>query len=410
MKKNAVRLILLSLCFAISLVVVPVGATNIADLQRRQRELREQQEELKRQQQAEQSQLIDLTGNINVLEDEADDVLAEIEELDESVVMIIASVDMIIEEIIEKEESIIITTALYEEAKRVEEEQYEGMKLRVKHMYEAIDVTFLMIFVESDSLNDMLNWFEYMDKLNDYDGLQLEAYILAKEETQALRDQLEDEKSALEAQRHELEEEQRELERLLAEKQALYENYEVLIARARQQAAVFSANIRNRSNQINQLARQEAQVRQQEIAAVRAAEEARRAASGGGGGASGNYAPPSSFTGTTGERIAAYAVQFVGNPYVAGGTSLTNGADCSGFIWRIYRDFGYNVPRTSFAFRSAGTGVEYSDARPGDIVCYAGHVGIFIGNGRIVHASTERTGIRITNATYRPILAVRRLV
>lgn len=93
-----------------------------------------------------------------------------------------------------------------------------------------------------------------------------------------------------------------------------------------------------------------------------------------------------------------------------GGTSLTEGADCSGFVWRVYKDFGYSVPRTSYSLRSYGTGVSYSEAQPGDVVCYAGHVGIYIGNGQIVHASTQRTGIKITTATYKEILSVRRIV
>lgn len=111
-----------------------------------------------------------------------------------------------------------------------------------------------------------------------------------------------------------------------------------------------------------------------------------------------------------GQAVVDYACQFIGNPYVPGGTSLTQGADCSGFVWRVYKDFGYTVPRTSYGCRSAGSGVSYSEAQPGDIVCYAGHVGLYIGNGQIVHASTQRSGIKITTATYKEILTVRRIV
>ena len=111
-----------------------------------------------------------------------------------------------------------------------------------------------------------------------------------------------------------------------------------------------------------------------------------------------------------GQAIVDYACQFIGNPYVPGGTSLTDGADCSGFVWRVYKDFGYSVPRTSYSFRSYGSEVSYSEAQPGDVICYAGHVALYIGNGQIVHASTQRTGIKITNATYKEMLTIRRIV
>lgn len=410
MKKSAVKWVLIATFMVVLSVVVPSRATTISDYQRQQQELRKEQERVKKEQEEEQRRLDALSGDISDLEGDAEEIAAFIDELDESVFMIMASVDMIVEEIAEKEENIAITTILYEEAKKNEETQYEGMKLRIKHMYETADISIIQVLVEANSFSEMLNRLEYMEKLNEYDSLQLDNFVIAKLETEAIKDQLEDEKAALYAQRHELEEEKEELERILKEKQELYEDFEILIAKARQQAAVYSANIKNKSAQIKELAKKEAEVKAQELAAIKALEEARKKAAGNTSSAGGNYLPPSSFSGSTGERIAAYACQFIGNPYVAGGTSLTSGADCSGFIWRVYRDFGYTVPRNSFSFRTAGTGVEYSDAKPGDIICYAGHVGIYIGNGKIVHASTERTGIIITNAAYKTILAVRRLV
>ena len=112
----------------------------------------------------------------------------------------------------------------------------------------------------------------------------------------------------------------------------------------------------------------------------------------------------------TGVDVANFALQFVGNPYVYGGTSLANGTDCSGFVMRVYENFGVSLPRTSATQRSSGYDVGGIDnAQPGDIICYSGHVGIYIGNGQIVHASTAKTGIIVSNATYRQILCVRRI-
>ncbi len=108
-------------------------------------------------------------------------------------------------------------------------------------------------------------------------------------------------------------------------------------------------------------------------------------------------------------ELVSYAKQFIGNPYVYGGTSLTRGTDCSGFVKGVYRHFGVSLPRTSSAMRRVGYRVSVQDMQPGDIVCYEGHVGIYAGNGKIVNAIDERKGIGMSNAYYKPIITVRRI-
>ncbi len=430
MKKKLVRLIafLLSLILMIS-VVEPVRATTISDLEREKERLEQQKKEADEKKQKEQERYNNASGKVNEIQSDADEVAEEIDEIDAALVETLASVEMIQEDIAAKEEQIEETEADYEAAKQVEQEQYEAMKLRIQFMYEKGESTYLEILLESQSFGSMINKAEYVEELYEYDRRLLEEYQKTKEAVAALKQKLEEEMSELEAQQHELLEEQKSMEGILAEKREAYDNYEVQLAQAKQEAAVYKANIKKQNDEIKRLEAAASEKQSQIDAAKKAEEEAKRAqeqalqkqnqgSSGGssnsssGGSSSKSYAAASSYSGSgsKGQQIANYACQFIGNPYVPGGTSLTEGADCSGFVWRVYKDFGYTVPRTSYSLRSTGTEVSYADAQPGDIMCYAGHVGIYIGNGQIVHASTQRTGIKITHATYKEILSVRRVV
>ncbi|MGN0660017.1 MAG: NlpC/P60 family protein [Emergencia sp.] len=112
-----------------------------------------------------------------------------------------------------------------------------------------------------------------------------------------------------------------------------------------------------------------------------------------------------------GQAIASYALKFVGNPYVYGGSSLTKGADCSGFVMAVYKHFGIIMAHDADAMRNYGREVSLAEARPGDLVCHYGHVGIYIGGGMIVHAVNEGMGIAVTGASYTgPVITVRRIV
>lgn len=361
--------------------------------------------ELKKQLEETQSQLDAISGQADSIEGQRDAVEEEIEELDGSLIELMGSISLLEEAIEEKKAEIAVAEEELAAAVAKEKEQYEAMKLRIKFMYEKGELTYAQLLFEARSISDMMNKADYIEKLYEYDRKLLVSYQEIRQQVADLKTALEEERSDLEAQEYELKEEQAVLEELLQEKKAEAKNFDVQLAQIQQSAATYKALIKKQTAQIKQLEAEEAACKARENAKNNTPSKTPGVAS------AQAIALINSANGSAkGKEIASYACRFVGNPYVYGGTSLTNGADCSGFTQAVYRDFGISIPRSSTSQRSYGTGVSYADAQPGDLVCYAGHVGMYIGNGYIVHASTAKTGIKITAATYRPILAVRRII
>lgn len=366
--------------------------------------------EIENQINADKKGLNEINNTISNLSEEQDLLEEEIEDLNAEVVNMMTSIALKEDEITAKEQEITdkqgeINEAQlkYEEAKKREEEQYEAMKVRMRLMYENGNTSVLAMVLESGTIADLVNRVEGIEALYEYDQTKLKEFIATKNEVQALWDQLVLDKSQLETEKSQLEQDRVELQDLktqldgkLAKKKQESANYDAEIQKYRQQASAQKKKIQQEEKELKKLKDQ------QKRAAAAAAASAK------------TTDQTSTINGATGselgKKIAQYGCQFVGNPYVMGGTSLTNGADCSGFTYRIYRDFGYSIPRTSYEQRSCGTGVSYENAQPGDLICYDGHVAMYIGGGKIVHASTAKTGIKISNATYRTILAVRRVI
>lgn len=293
-----------------------------------------------------------------------------------------------------------------EEAKEEEQNQYDAMKLRIQYLYEnSTDNSIWSAILESNGLSDMLNRIEYA---TDPDRELMTSYQNAVKKVEDWTMQLADEMDSLLALQDKYQTQQGELKTLMAKLEQQKDAYAQQLAEAQKQAQDYKKTI----------SKQEAIIRAQEAAAARANANTY---DGGGTGASGGIASdsylkdpdcnPSQTTDVSGADIVAFAQQFVGNPYVWGGNSLTNGVDCSGFVHQVYAHFGISTPRYSQAFKSVGQPVSYQNIQAGDVVVYPGHVAIYIGNGNIVEAQSTRAGI--TNS--RPvnchtITAIRRLV
>lgn len=423
-------------------------------------------DEVQRQKEQTSSQLASTEAQIDALESKKNQLTSEINELDAKLVKTIAYVNELKDSISEKEAEIEDTKAKLAAAEADRDQQYSDMKRRIQYLYEnGGNGAWATVLLEDGNISSMLSSVKQTQELYDYDQNALEDYISVVQQVADLAEQLETEKADLVSMEAEQEEEQRNLENILSEKKATSADYDNQIASAEQKAAQYQSLIEEQNTKIKELVAE--QQRQQEEAARQqaAAEEAARqtttrsntnstagtssnsgrttSESSGSRGGSSSSTPAQTTTGggtstgktgggtsskdqgssqsststgsATGSAIVSYACKFIGNPYVWGGESLTNGADCSGFIKSVYAHFGYNLPRTSGALRSVGRGVSYAEAQPGDIICYDGHVAIYMGGGQIVHASNSapypQGGIKVTsNAAYKTILSVRRVV
>ena len=367
--------------------------------------------DLKKKTEEDKKKLEEIDEQLGDLESEQEGLEAEISELEAQIIDMMTSISLLEDEITVKKEEIIQAESDLAVAKQDEQNQYEAMKLRIQFMYEHGDSSYLYILMNATSMQDVLNKADYIERLYEYDRNLLTQFQETRAKVEELKENLEIEQSELEAIMEGYEEEKLGMEESMSELEAVSAEYESQIAKAKQQALVYKQQIKQQNAKIAKL---------EEEARKKAEEEARKKAE-----AAKKNNTTTKATGTAavdkqsilavngsaiGKEIAIYACGFVGNPYVSGGTSLTNGADCSGFTQSVYKAFGYKIPRTSYQQRSAGKAVSYAEAQPGDLICYAGHVAMYIGNGRLVHASSAKTGIKYGYATYREILAVRRIV
>lgn len=383
----------------------------------------------KKKSQAEQD-LKDKKNEINGLKDQqqttADDIKNKSAKLDE----ILAAQKKLQADITSKQAEIEQNQKDLAAAQEKQQEQYDAMKKRIQFMYEnSAEDNIWTAIIESNGITDMLNRIEYVSDVYDSDRALMDSYQAAVEQVKEIGTKLDNDMNELTAMQDDYEKQQADVEAAIVALENQKEQYASQIAQAQQQAENYQ-NIITAQGKI---------IQEQEAAAAAAAAAAAQAAAaransssssgssssgsssslsydGGGvgnGGIAKEYAPgggkdPKSSV--DGSAVVAYASQFVGNPYVWGGNSLTNGVDCSGFVHEVYAHFGIGTPRYSQAFKTVGNPVSFDCIKPGDIVVYPGHVAIYAGGGIIVEAQSTKAGItKRRSVQCHTILAIRRL-
>lgn len=379
---------------------------------------KKQKDAEKKKSQAEQD-LKDKKNEINGLKDQqqttADDIKNKSAKLDE----ILAAQKKLQTDITSKQAEIEQNQKDLAAAQEKQQEQYDAMKKRIQFMYEnSAEDNIWTAIIESNGITDMLNRIEYVSDVYDSDRALMDSYQAAVEQVKEIGTKLDNDMNELTAMQDDYEKQQADVEAAIVALENQKEQYASQIAQAQQQAENYQ-NIITAQGKI---------IQEQEAAAAAAAAAAARANSsssspsydGGGAGKGGSIASdyaagggknPGASTGVSGSSVVSYAMQFVGNPYVWGGNSLTNGVDCSGFVHEVYAHFGISTPRYSQAFKSVGQAVSFDNIQPGDVVVYPGHVAIYAGGGVIVEAQSTKAGITANRSVQcHTILAIRRLV
>ena len=367
---------------------------------------------------------------IDKIQKEQQSLQNEIDQLDSQLVQVMIDLSTLEEELATKQDELAQTQEELAQAQADEANQYEAMKKRIQFMYENGDSTMITSFLEADNISDMLNRVEYFNEMYSYDRQLLVTYQQTKEQVAALEQQQETEVAQLQQTQADYQTAATNYQNTIAKKQNSMDGFGEKLKQAQALAAQYQDTISQQNTVIAKEEEREAQEREQAArAAAQAAANQNNNSHSGTGSGSGNSGGsnsggnsntgssggqnlnPAHTTSVSGSAVVQYALNFVGNPYVWGGKDPNTGADCSGFTSYVYGHFGISIPSYSYAQRSVGQEVSYENAQPGDLICYAGHVAIYMGNGQIVHAKGTAYGIvAYDNATYRPIITVRRVL
>ena len=403
-----------------------------------------------------EGELAAVEASIDSIEAEKTALMGEMDDLQGQLVKAIASVESLTTKITELEAQMKVTKEKLTAAKGEQAVQYEGMKARIQYLYETGgEAGWAAVFMSGGDVSDILNKAEYTQQMYAYDRDQLEQYITVVNQVEDLQRQEKDEKASLEVRKQEQMDLQSHLEELMQQARDSYDNFDSQLEQLYAKAAQWQVLIVQQNEAFARMMAEE-QAAAEQAAAVQAAQaayyyynnttsgdayantaaamtgamdtgytadagytdgtdvtytqdagggETAYTGSGSGGGASYTESANSS---SGGAAVLAYAQQFLGNPYVYGGNSLTDGVDCSGFVQQVYSNFGISTSRTSWDIENDGQAVSYNDVQVGDLLCYDGHVGIYAGDGQIINAIDDAHGIGYSDAKFSEVTTIRR--